>query len=357
MVVMLKPVSAACNMACGYCFYAREAAQRRLPCRPPMSTQLLQTVLRRVFAVCDGRADLIFQGGEPTLAGLDFYRRAVRIEREYPQIRCSNSLQTNGLLIDENWAAFLAESGFTVGLSLDGDALTNGLFRRAADGSDPFARVPAAARLLQKNRVPFSILTVVTDALAPHVESLYRFYADNGLTRLQFIPCIPPDPQEPLLTPAAYGEFLCRLFDLWLADAQKDREPFVAGFDDLAALLCGRPAQVCGRSGVCAAQVVVESDASVYPCDFYCLDEWRLGSLADGGFAALDLSLARRFIADSAPVPTACRGCEFLAVCRNGCRRLRGSDGVSVFCQAYQTFLRHALPQMHKLLKKRRILV
>ncbi len=354
LALLIKPVSGACNMRCKYCFYCDEMASRRSALRGKMSRETLETLVRRACEYASGRLSFIFQGGEPTLAGLDFYRELVALQHRYapPGLDVRNSIQTNGLLIDAEWASFLAENRFLTGVSLDGLAELHDPFRPDTNGCGTYSRALASARLLQKSGVNVNILCVISNISARHGTKLYRALTSAGFDWLQFIPCIPPldAPARSFdLTPARYLDFLTASFACYRQDRLNGVHISVRFFDDLLRRLAGRPVESCGMNGRCAVTLTVESDGCVYPCDFYALDRYLLGSIHDCGPGELLKSdTAARFVAESVPLPPECGVCEYFALCRGGCRRDRdfgGSLGPNRWCGAYREFFRRILRQ------------
>ena len=335
--ILIKPASSACNMACKYCFY-RDVAEHREQAFEGME-------------YADHSCSFAFQGGEPTLAGLDFYRGVVELQKKYARsgLEIHNAIQTNGMLIDEEWAAFLAENRFLVGLSLDGPAELHNLNRLDTVGEGTFNRVMRAARLMEKHGVEFNILCVVTGRNARSVEKIYRFYRRQGFRWLQFIPCLDSPEQQRgeeryHLSAENYGDFLIRLFDLWYEDLQHGEYISIRHLDNWLSILLGGQPEACSMTGQCAVQFVVEGDGGVYPCDFYVLDEWRMGTVGESSFAEMQRGeVAAWFIQASLRVPNKCRRCRWYGLCRNGCRRNRmtlldGEVDRNCYCEAYQRF-------------------
>ncbi len=216
--VLMKPSSGMCNMHCDYCFYCDEAQKRLQKSYGFMSDETLKNVIRKTILRAEGVISYAFQGGEPTLRGLDFFKKAVAYEKQYNRnhIKVQNAFQTNGYLLDDEWCAFFKENHFLVGLSLDGIRETNDIYRHAAGCGSVFEHIFGAARLLQKHGVDFNILTVVTGNTAAHIPEIYEFYRRNGLGYQQYIACLDPleEPhgQNPYaLSPKQYGEFLITL--------------------------------------------------------------------------------------------------------------------------------------------------
>lgn len=349
--ILIKPASSACNLACRYCFYRDVAQNRAQAFEGMLSLERMRDVIAAGMAYAEHVCSFAFQGGEPTLAGLDFYREVVRLQHAHarPGVAIHNAIQTNGTLIDAEWAQFFAENHFLVGLSLDGPAELHNLNRPDPQGHGSFQSVMRAVRLFQKYQVDFNILCVVTGKNARSVEKIYRFYRKQGFRWLQFIPCLEPLGQmrgaEPYhLSPAAYGEFLIRLFDLWYEDLQHGTYVSIRHFDNWMSILLGERPEACNMAGQCSVQFVIEGDGGVYPCDFYVLDEWRLGTVGETSFADMQQGeTARRFLAASQKIPDACRSCRWQGLCRNGCRRDRmdlpdGTVGQNYYCEAYRTF-------------------
>jgi uncharacterized protein len=274
-------------MRCSYCFYHSTSSARETPSYGLMGEATAHALIDRAFSHLPSpfSVSFLFQGGEPTLAGLPFFREFIRYAKERLPARCEvrYALQTNGLLIDEDWCAFLKENRFLVGLSLDGDKDVHDLLRIDAAGKGTFSRVLAAAKLFDKIGVDYNILTVVTRTLARRIRAVWNTYQKLGFRYLQFIPCLPPfdgAEEKHALTPALYATFLKESFALWADGIRRGNYVSVRFFDNLVLLLRGMPAEQCGLSGRCRFQFVTEADGGVYPCDFYCLDEFRCGNIS-----------------------------------------------------------------------------
>ena len=192
--VLIKPASSACNMACAYCFYRDVAEHREHAFEGMLSLERMEQVIAAAMEYAEGICSFAFQGGEPTLAGLEFYRSVVELQKKYarPGVRIHNAIQTNGYCIDEAWAAFLAENHFLVGLSLDGPAELHNLNRKDRAGKGTFNRVMHAAKLFDRYHVEYNILCVVTGKNARSIGQIYHFYQKQGFHWLQFIPCLEP---------------------------------------------------------------------------------------------------------------------------------------------------------------------
>ena len=360
--VMIKPVSGNCNLRCTYCFYADEMRHREVASYGRMEEKTMEELIRRSLAEAEHQVTFAFQGGEPTLAGLPFYRQFAVFAEKYrkPGQRIQYALQTNGICIDEEWAQFLAENHFLVGLSLDGPRKLHDHYRLRPEGDGSFQRVMLAAKILRQYRVDVNVLTVVTAYNASRIQAIYTFFHENHLDYQQYIPCIDPfggtkGEQPYSLSGQAYGQFLCDLFDLWYEDITQGRFIYIRMFENLVGMLRGYPPESCDMGGCCSPQYVVEADGSVYPCDFYVLDEWRLGNICQNTYEELDQKRAElRFIEPSMEHPAQCESCRWHDLCRNGCRRDRlphgdGGLGINVYCEGFQQFYEHAYARLLQL--------
>jgi uncharacterized protein len=361
--VLIKPASSACNLRCQYCFYYDESEKRRQFNYGMMTATTLETIVCKTLECGDTQVGFAFQGGEPTLAGLGFYQKLLELQQKYnwKKVKVSNAIQTNGLLINTDWAQFLAENHFLVGLSLDGPKDVHDRNRIDGNGQGSFNRVMKTVALFNQHRVEYNVLSVVTKAVARHIGQVYNFFVNKqGFRYLQFIPCLDGLGEEPgqspySLSPELYEEFLKRLFDLWYRDFQNGRRLSIRMFDNILQLLLGYPPESCDMKGHCSANPVIEADGSVYPCDFYVLDKWKMGNIMVDGFPEmLQCEAARAFVAVSHGIAVQCGACQFYPVCRGGCRRHYepiSDDRITqrnYFCRAYQGFYQYALPRFYE---------
>ena len=349
--ILVKPASSACNMACRYCFYRDVSCRREEEFQGMLSPDTMEAVVAGAMEYAEGSCSFLFQGGEPTLAGLDFYRQVVGLAENYakPGVKVSYSIQTNGYRLDEDWCAFFRKHSFLVGVSLDGPADLHNWNRPDQRGKNTFNRVMRSLTLLQRFGVDHSILCVLTGRSARSIDRIYRFYRKQGFDHLQFIPCLEPLGQERgresyHLSVEEYGDFLIRIFDLWYQDLQRGEYVSIRHLDNWLHILLGGQPESCGMVGRCSIQFVVEGDGGVYPCDFYVLDPLRLGTVGVDSFAQMAQSpVAQDFLQCSHPVPQACARCPWYPLCRNGCRRDRvllpdGLPGQTYFCPALRRF-------------------
>ena len=362
--ILVKPVSGMCNMRCAYCFYADEMKKREKALCGIMNKDICDALISKALEyVGGGHISFVFQGGEPLLAGIEFFKYFIQ------QVKCKNienavvdySVQTNGTLIDETWAAFFKENAFLLGLSMDGYNEIHDRYRRDNKGQPTHASVERAAEILERYEVPYNIVTVVTKDIAKKITSVYSYYRKKGYTYQQYIPCLDalleePGKEEWSLTSDVYGTFLIKLFDLWYKDRREGKFIYIPYFENLAGMLLGEFTGSCGMTGTCMYQNVVESDGRIYPCDFYVLDEYCIGSVADSSFEEADVK-RRAFILESEGGLEECRLCPYEYICHGGCRRHR--QGVSqleknFFCQSYKKFFFYAVPKLENLLRENR---
>ena len=346
--LLIKPASALCDLNCGYCFYRRIAEERGSP-GGIMGEETAAALLDRAFALRPAALSAAFQGGEPTLAGLPWFRRFLGAanEKNTDRIPVNWSIQTNGMSVDDEWAAFFKKNGFLVGLSLDGDRETNDRFRKDAAGNSVFGRTLGAAEILTAHGVDFNLLSVVTDESAKEIDRTYNAFKRLGFRFLQFIPLV-EEGSGPVLSAEAYGAFLKRSFDLWYADFCRGDYVSVRHIDNYIRMLLGEPPENCAMCGVCGRYYVIEADGGVYPCDFYCRPAFRLGSVFDEAPFS-DSEKHRAFLAGSYRIHGSCGKCEYYPLCRGGCRRDRLDGGTkNRYCAAYKAFFGYALPRLRE---------
>ena len=357
LAVLIKPASGLCNLRCAYCFYHDVTEHRETAQFGCMTPETAQALIEKALAFADGESvSFAFQGGEPLIAGLDYFRDFLRIvgEKNSKKSRVSYSIQTNGTLLDADWARFFRAHRFLVGLSLDGNAKAH-RFRTDANGESTWHAVINAAALLEKHGVEFNILTVLTGWCAEHIEEVYRFFRTKGFRHLQFIPCLRPfgDESESALymTVPQYAQFLIKLFRLYARDYARGQYTSVRQLDNFVRLYLGQQPEQCGMAGHCMYQFVIEGNGNVYPCDFYCTDEWLLGSIREIDFKALSESEnAQSFLQESFQQRPECKACRYYPICRGGgCKRSRADRN---YCAAYQEFFQACEPLFQQFEKR-----
>ena len=360
--LLIKPASGNCNMRCKYCFYYDEMQKRETASYGFMSLDTLEIMVRKVLEYADKECTFAFQGGEPSLVGLDFYRSLMDFQKKYntKHVKISNAIQTNGYALTEEWADFLARNHFLVGLSLDGIKYTHDAYRLDAVQKGTFGAVMKTAQLFDEKKVEYNILTVVNRRTAERISRIYDFYKKNHWQYQQYIACLDPlgeipGKREYSLTPEIYGDFLVQLFDLWYLDLQKGQQPYIRMFENYISILMGYEPEACDQRGSCSIQYVVEADGSVYPCDFYVLNEYKMGNFRENSIEEMtQKGRELKFVEASLAKPDECSTCPYLFLCRGGCRRNReqaenGSLGSNYFCPSYKKFFKAALPRMEQI--------
>ena len=345
MNLLIKPASSLCNMKCEYCFYHDESTHRDVAFKGLMNEEIVENLIRKVFEAEQEYVLFAFQGGEPTLAGLDFFKNFVHKVNQYNilKIPVEYTLQTNGIVIDESWAHFLRENKFLIGLSFDGAYALHNKMRYDVKGQATYKQVLKTLKLFNQYGVEYNVLSVVTQQMADNIHEVYYELKKNGVKFMQFIPCLNPlDCEETLsytLTNDKYYEFLVNLFDLWYKDFMNKEYYSVRYFDNLFYIYVGQSAEQCGMQGHCNIQFVVEGNGDVYPCDFYCLDKYLLGNIKAMSFEQLiSTTTATNFINDSIGYSEECKKCEAFKLCQSGCRRYKDKNGKYIYCDAFKKF-------------------
>ena len=360
--IMAKPVCGVCNLNCEYCYYT--AKPRELypdVSRFQMPDEVLEWYTREYLEAMPVQANFGWQGGEPLLAGKEFFGRAVELQKQFGRSgqTVANALQTNGTLLDDEWCEFLAEHKFLVGISLDGPAEWHDRFRLDHNGQPTFHRAWAGLEMLRSHGVEFNVLVTLNSRNAPHAGDIYRYFVNRGVHWLQFIPILEKDrdgrPMDFSCTGEQFGRFMLDVFELW-----RDRHVGVVSerlIDSLLHTIVHGEASLCCNSKRCANAYVLEFNGDLYACDHFVYPQWRLGNVMETPLA--ELVRCRRleeFAALKTDLPAACRECEFLAYCNGGCPKHHVPDAargdparVNHFCEGYKMFFREALPELERI--------
>lgn len=387
--VMAKPAGALCNMACSYCFFLSK--QQLLGSGAVMSDAILERFIGDYLqSQPDEVVTFSWQGGEPAVAGLDFYKKAVALQRRYAPsgVSVENDFQTNGLLLDDEWCRFLKDHRFLVGISLDGPASVHDRYRRDGAGRPTHARVMKTVELLHKYEIPFNTLTAVTGAAAAEPLAVYRFLRDSaGSRHIQFLPVVEPAdftgtapaywdpaslPAEDAVgsVPAApgsfvtpwsvgslqYGRFLCRIFDEWLPCDRGNI--FVYLFECLLGLWAGGHSFLCTFGKECGSALALDRDGSVYFCDRFVYPDYFLGNIQERSlaeiYAGADNAVFGRM---KSAVASRCKTCRWVFACRGECPKNRfvttggGEPGLNYLCSGLKMFFAHIDPAMKEMVR------
>jgi len=362
--VFVKPEGSACNLACDYCYYLSKAAlySGSEPVRMPEDV-LERYILQHIEASPAEVIRFSWHGGEPTLLGLDYFRKIVSLEKRHrpPGQGVVNGIQTNATLIDEDWCRFLADEGFTVGISLDGPEEFHDFHRRDKGGQATHARALRGFDLLQKHGIQADILCVVNAQNVQWPERVYRFFKRIGAAFIGFLPLVERRPEaaagvSPATAPSeAFGGFLCTIFDEWVR--QDVGRVKVEMFEEAARTAFGREPAVCVFRQTCGDVPVIERNGDFYSCDHFVDANHRLGNIRETSLAELLESPRQRAFgrAKAETLPRACQVCEVRAMCNGGCLKDRfittadGEPGLNYLCAGYKRFFTHCRPFVSEL--------
>ncbi len=373
---MLKPVGSRCNLDCAYCYYLDKAGiyggREAL-----MSDELLEEYVRQYIE--GNQVNLVtfnWHGGEPLAAGIDFFRKAMALQRKYAgEKRIDNTIQTNGTLITEEWCRLFRENNFLVGVSIDGPRDIHDAFRKDKGGQPTFDRVVAGIEMMKREKVEFNTLSTVNRLSEGRGAEVYRFLKSLGSRFMQFLPVleytttpvpggrpviVPPSTPGAQLAPwsvsaKGFGAFMCAVFDNWVISDVGDW--YVQLFDVSLAQWAGVQPSLCSFCETCGDALVVEHNGDVYSCDHYVYPEYRIGNIAEGNMAAMLASHAQfRFGVDKRnALPRECLLCKWYFACRGECPKHRfdktadGEDNLNALCEGYKLFFSHVSPYMEQM--------
>lgn len=377
--IMTKPIGPRCNIECEYCYYLEKEKLFPREKKFRMAPEVLDSYIRQTVecALEAGMAEVHFawQGGEPTLLGVDYFRTIVGLQKRYTPVgvRVANAFQTNGILLNDDWGRFLRDHGFLVGISVDGPRRIHDRYRIDRAGRPTFDAVMRGLEVLQRHRIDHNALTTVHRANAGKGREVYRFLKGLGFEFIQFIPIaerssgdtlagapqVDRDPGNSVtewsVAPRAYGKFLCDVFDTWFRhDIGAINVQF---FDVQVGLWMGRPSSLCVFAETCGTGLALEHDGSLYSCDHYVYPEYRLGHIAQRPMRDMLWSARQEaFGADKIASLTAqCRSCTYRFACNGGCPKHRfatardGEAGHNYFCESNTMFFRHAGERLHRI--------
>lgn len=366
--VVAKPAGPACNMRCRYCYYTDKENLFDEP-RTDMSLEMLHRFVQQyISARTWNTIDFVWHGGEALLRPLSFYQHAVELQARYGAgVKISNSLQTNGLLLTDEWCRFLARNHWLVGLSIDGSEDIHNHYRRLRGGGPSYSQVMRAVEMLERHGVEWNAMAAVTDYCAARPQEFYQSLKALGCRFVQFTPVVErtitdgagsrlasPDEEGRLayysVRPKAWGRFLCDVFDQWAAS--DIGLVFVQLFDATLAALMGEPTGLCTNRPLCSNAAALEHNGDLYACDHYVFPAYRLGNIAETPIAQLMASHKQRQFCEAkyTSLPSECLSCAYLRLCYGECPRNRFSPtataprGLNYLCEGYRMFFAHTLP-------------
>jgi uncharacterized protein len=367
--IFVKPAGALCNLDCGYCYYRDKRSLYPDPGSLRMPESLLEEYIVQHIAAARGpEVAFSWHGGEPTTLGVDFFRQALDLQRRHRPVgwRIRNGIQTNGVLLDEEWCRFLAAEGISAGLSLDGPAELHDPYRVTRGGEPTHRQAMRGYELLRKHGVHTDILCVVHNLNAGHPLTVYRFFREIGARYLGFLPAVERAPGTAEgagpYTPsaAAYGAFLCKIFDEWIA--RDTGRIAVQTFEEAARPALGMEHSLCVFRETCGQVPVIEHNGDFFPCDHYVDREHRLGNIRETPLATLLESPAQRAFGEAKrdALPRYCRECEVLAMCHGGCPKYRfirtpaGEPGLNYLCAGLKRFFLHSRAPLARMAARER---
>jgi uncharacterized protein len=360
--LLIKPTGSDCNLDCSYCFYKHRAPEIGRG-RQRMSDEVLEKLVRDYMELRFPVAGFAWQGGEPMLMGLDFYKKAVELQKKYgsPGQQVSNALQTNAILLNDDWCRFLHDCKFLVGISIDGPKELHDYYRKDFSGAGTFDKVVRAIDKCKEHGVEYNILVLLNNINADHPDKVFDFFVDMGVKYLQFIPCVELDLEtgkvsDFSITPQQYGEFMCRTFDRWYDYGPQKLS--IRDFDSILSQCVAGQHTICTFSKQCSQYIVVEHSGDCFPCDFFVEPAWRLGNIFETSIEKLAAGAKKRnFARAKQSLCNKCLLCRHLAVCRGGCMKDRTAldkdwSRESYFCESYRRFFDYAMPRFMQIAAK-----
>ncbi|MFO8017147.1 MAG: anaerobic sulfatase maturase [Promethearchaeia archaeon] len=344
--LLIKPASFDCNLYCRYCFYLRVCKEYPKIKHPRMSEDVLETMISKFLSFRFKESIFGWQGGEPTLMGLKFFEKVVELQQKYGETGqvIGNALQTNGILLDENWAKFLSKYKFLVGISLDGPKEMHDKYRRSKKHESVWSKVMQATEVLKQHQVNFNILCVLSKANINRVQKLYNFFLAHDFHHVQFIPTLELNREGKIanfcVSPRQYGKFLTDLFDLWIKNPQ---EMHIRIFNSILSQILDYPRGYCALNKKCGEYMVIEWNGDVYPCDFFVNQEYKLGNFKENTFSGLKQRRNEQFMDLKGNLPKECSDCKWLKFCHGGCVKDRKTSNMkekskTYFCEGYKLF-------------------
>lgn len=358
-LVFAKPTGPICNLDCRYCYYLEKQSLYPRGESFRMPDDLLEAFIVQYIEASPARViTFAWHGGEPTILGLDYFRKIVSLQRKHapPDARIVNGIQTNGTLLDEEWCRFFAAEGFRVGLSLDGPRELHDRYRLTKGHKPTHSKVMHAYRLLKRYGVPCDLLCVVNDQNVRRPKEVYRFFKEIGARYLQFLPIVERagdgGVSSETVPAEAFGSFLSAIFDEWIR--HDIGQITIQIFDEAVRPFCGMEHSLCIFRETCGDIPIIEHNGDFFSCDHFVRPEYRLGNIRDTPLLEMQESPAQKAFGEAkrAGLPRYCRECEFLKMCHGGCPKDRfirtpdGEEGLNYLCAGYKKFFGHARPYL-----------
>ncbi|HBC87779.1 MAG TPA: anaerobic sulfatase maturase [Lentisphaeria bacterium] len=358
--LLIKPASADCNLNCSYCFYLEKKSVYPESRIHRMSDAVLEKMISSYLQTKQPQYSFGWQGGEPTLMGIEFFKKAVELQQKYghPGTVVGNGLQTNAVLIDDDMAAHFAKYNYLLGVSLDGPPEIHDLYRKNHAGAGSHAEVMKAIEVLKKHKVEFNILVLVSRSNVGKAKEVYKYLLENEFLFHQYIPCVEFDssgkPLEWSITGREWGEFMCDIFDSW--HASDTRKVSIRLFDSILWYLVEGQRNICHLGRNCCQYFVVEYNGDVYPCDFFVDPKLKLGNIMENSWEELQDSVKyKEFGALKSKWNSECEKCPCFELCSADClkHRLPQSQNnprtISCLCEGWKMFYTHSMKKFKKL--------
>lgn len=358
--IMVLPIGPICNMDCDYCYYKDKTQYYPDVNEFRMSEELLENFIKQYVEAHPGPIiSFNWQGGEPSLRGLDFFKKAVSLERKYvpDNWQVKNNFQTNGLLIDKKWAEFFKEEDFLIGLSLDGPNYLNDIYRKTIEEKSTSKEVLECYYLLNKYNIETNILCVVNDTNVKKPTEVYNYFRENNMDFLQFIPLVETDLNgeitERSVDPIEYGKFLIEIFDNWLLNDYG--KVYIQLFEQCVNSWFGREPSLCVFSKQCGKALAMEHNGDIYTCDHFVFPEYEIGNIKDTSLKELVHSSEQKSFGRSKyeKLPQTCLECKYYFICHGGCPKNRlNEDNLNYMCKGYKAFYSYTEPFFKKIVEE-----
>lgn len=362
--ILIKPASSLCNMHCKYCFYEDIANIRETKNYGLMSESTMKNIIDNAFSIIkQGSIHFAFQGGEPTLIGIEYFYSFIEYvnKNKNQYINISYSIQTNGFFINKEWVQLFLNNNFLVGLSFDILESIHNKYRVQKDNGT-YNIVLNTKNLFDKYNVQYNILTVLTSELSNYPNEIYNEIKRNNIKYIQFIPCLAGlennENKELSISPKEFAYFYNNIFPRWKDDIIKGDYISISFFDNISELLAGYIPTTCGINGICHNHIVIESNGNVYPCDFYCIDKYLCGNINNDSIIDIIKNQNNiNFTNDLKETNDKCQQCQFYNICHGGCKRMYSNIYVDNdnFC-GMEDFLSKNLDSLIEILKLKNIL-